>query len=180
MFSILKQVSSSLPGLELKEFLHIWAECKLKQKNWIVRPDYTLMQLHMSHTLVKTIIGFSTVYTCTYNSWDPGQPAWCTFGLISAVLCLVSHIIIFPTISVLLPPWFEFYFQIPLAIVSTSFEKTVQNPRRDRVYNSADINIPYVLFWSYLFSLITLICLFWTDIIPGFGMTQGIVDFGKV
>lgn len=69
---------------------------------------------------------------------------------------------------------------VPLAIVATSFEKAVQNPNRERVNDSTNINMAYVLFWSYFFSLITLVGLFWTDIIPGFGMTEGITDFVKV
>lgn len=70
---------------------------------------------------------------------------------------------------------------VPLAIVATSFEKAVQNPTSERTNNDGtNLNMAYVLFWSYSFSLITLVCLFWTDIIPGFGMTKGISDFAKV
>ena len=74
------------------------------------------------------------------------------------------------------------FFQIPLAIVATSFERAVQRPKhgRESKTGNTDINMAYVLFWSYFFSLISLVCLFWTDIIPGFGMAEGITDFAKV
>ena len=77
---------------------------------------------------------------------------------------------------------FIFAFQIPMAIVATSFEKAVQRSRlgQETPTDNSNINMAYVLFWSYFFSLITLVFLFWTDIIPGFGMTEGITDFAKV
>ena len=69
-----------------------------------------------------------------------------------------------------------------MAIVATSFEKAVQksNVSQESITDNSNLNMAYVLFWSYFFSLITLLLLFWTDVIPGFGMTEGIVDFAKV
>ena len=72
-----------------------------------------------------------------------------------------------------------------MAIVATSFEKAVQKSNvsqvsQESITDNSNLNMAYVLFWSYFFSLITLVLLFWTDVIPGFGMTEGIVDFAKV
>jgi hypothetical protein len=67
-----------------------------------------------------------------------------------------------------------------MALVSIIIEKTVKSslPAQRRPNDDdMDINIAYFLFWSYLFSLLSLMLLFWTDIIPGFGMSDNIVDF---
>ena len=64
-------------------------------------------------------------------------------------------------------------------MVSIIIEKAVKRGTNSRGVESTDINIAYVLFWCYFFSLITLILFFWTDVIPGFGMADDIVDFAK-
>ncbi|XP_060554802.1 uncharacterized protein LOC132715756 [Ruditapes philippinarum] len=81
--------------------------------------------------------------------------------------------------GILWPLCFFFGF-IPMALVSIIIEKTVKSslPAQRRPNDDdMDINIAYFLFWSYLFSLLSLMLLFWTDIIPGFGMSDNIVDF---
>lgn len=74
------------------------------------------------------------------------------------------------------------YFQIPMALISVVLEKSFKSSspaRRCHNDDDTDINIAYVLFWCYLFNLLSLVMLFWTDVIPGFGMADGMIDFAE-
>lgn len=65
---------------------------------------------------------------------------------------------------------------MPQALLSVILEKAVKTTAIEREKRT-NLNVIYVLFWCYLSSLITLILLFWTDIIPDFGMAQDIDEF---
>lgn len=83
--------------------------------------------------------------------------------------------------GILWPLCFFFGF-IPMALVSIIIEKSVKSSssaRRGSYDDDTDINIAYVLFWCYLFSLLSHMLLFWTDIIPGFGMADGVIQFSE-
>ncbi|XP_045167880.2 uncharacterized protein LOC123531162 [Mercenaria mercenaria] len=83
--------------------------------------------------------------------------------------------------GILWPLCFFFGF-VPMALVSIIIEKTVKSssPAQRRPNDDdTDINIAYFLFWSYLFNLLSLMLLFWTDIIPGFGMSDDVVHFAE-
>lgn len=85
-------------------------------------------------------------------------------------------------IGAILWPVCYFCGYIPMAIVTVALEKAVksQSPaRRSPRDTDMDINVAYCLFWCYLFSFLTLMLLFWTDLIPGFGMTSGILEFSE-
>ena len=41
------------------------------------------------------------------------------------------------------------------------------------------VNIVYMLFWTSLYQLLTAGCLFWVDIVPGYGNAKNIREFGK-
>ncbi|XP_052270009.1 uncharacterized protein LOC127871282 isoform X2 [Dreissena polymorpha] len=71
-----------------------------------------------------------------------------------------------------------FFGYIPLALTSVVLERAVKTsaPVRNR---DTSLNVAYILFWSYLASFLFHILLFWVDIIPGFGMADGIVEFAK-
>ena len=45
--------------------------------------------------------------------------------------------------------------------------------------DSRKVNLFYFLFWSSLYQLLTIGLMFWTDIIPGFGYTNNINEFGE-
>ena len=61
--------------------------------------------------------------------------------------------------------------KVPASIMNVIEEKTLKDKR--------SVNLFYFLFWSSLYQLIAMVLMFWTDIIPGFGYTNGINDFGK-
>ncbi|WAR19605.1 hypothetical protein MAR_001443, partial [Mya arenaria] len=79
--------------------------------------------------------------------------------------------------GILWPLCFFFGF-IPLALTSVILEKAVKTSSTDRS-KSSGLNIAYVLFWCYGFSLVFHVLLFWADIIPGFGMADDILEFAK-
>ena len=41
------------------------------------------------------------------------------------------------------------------------------------------VNLFYLLFWTSLYQLITVMIFFWLDVIPVFGYTDNIHDFGE-
>ena len=45
--------------------------------------------------------------------------------------------------------------------------------------DTRNVNMFYLLFWSSLYQLLTVFALFWTDLIPGFGYTNNIHEFGE-
>ena len=61
--------------------------------------------------------------------------------------------------------------QVPAALMNVVEEKSMKDSRK--------VNPYYFLFFSSFYQLITAMLLFWTDIIPGFGMTNGIHEFGS-
>jgi len=65
---------------------------------------------------------------------------------------------------------------MPLALTSVVLEKAVKTTSVVRERHS-NLNIIYVLFWCYLSSLVMHILMFWTDIIPQFGMARDINEF---
>lgn len=67
-------------------------------------------------------------------------------------------------------------FQIPLALVNTMLEKTMKNEETESPDNRK-LNPVYVMFWTYLFALLSLVLAFWVDIIPGFGLSSSIREF---
>ena len=45
--------------------------------------------------------------------------------------------------------------------------------------DSRKVNMFYLLFWTSLYQLITVMCFFWVDILPQFGFADGIKGFGQ-
>ena len=41
------------------------------------------------------------------------------------------------------------------------------------------VNLFYLLFWTSLYQLITVMCLFWVDILPKFGFAESMKQFGE-
>ena len=72
------------------------------------------------------------------------------------------------------------HLQTPLALVSVILEKAVKKTQSTyRSDKPSQLSIPYVLFWCYGFNFLAHLMLFWVDLIPGFGMTDNMVDFGN-
>ena len=61
--------------------------------------------------------------------------------------------------------------QVPAALMNVVEEKSMKDSRKVDPY--------YFLFFSSFYQSITATLLFWTDIIPGFGMTSSIHEFGN-
>ncbi|KAL5008006.1 hypothetical protein ScPMuIL_013587 [Solemya velum] len=73
-------------------------------------------------------------------------------------------------------PLCYFFGYIPLALVNTMLEKTMKNEETESPDNRK-LNPVYVMFWTYLFALLSLVLAFWVDIIPGFGLSSSIREF---
>ena len=67
-------------------------------------------------------------------------------------------------------------FQVPAAVMNVIEEKSL---KLQDVTSRKRVNLIYFLFWTSLFQLITVGMFFWADIIPGFGNTKNICEFGK-
>ena len=67
-------------------------------------------------------------------------------------------------------------FQVPAAVTNVIEEKSL---KLKNVTSGKGVNLIYFLFWTSLFQLITVGMFFWADIIPGFGNTKNISEFGK-
>lgn len=63
------------------------------------------------------------------------------------------------------------HVQVPAALMNVIEEKSLKDTR--------NVNMFYLLFWSSLYQLLTVFVLFWTDLIPGFGYTNNIHEFGE-
>ena len=61
--------------------------------------------------------------------------------------------------------------QVPAALMNVIEEKSLKDKR--------NVNMFYLLFWSSLYQLLTVFAFFWTDLIPGFGYTNNIHEFGE-
>ena len=61
--------------------------------------------------------------------------------------------------------------QVPAALMNVVEEKSMKDSRKVDPY--------YFLFFSCLYQFIFVVLLFWTDIIPGFGYTSNIREFGN-
>lgn len=73
--------------------------------------------------------------------------------------------------------FFNCFFQVPQAIVNVVFEKSSKSSTASKEH--AVLETIHMMFWSYFFCLISLILLFWTDLIPGFGDADSIKSFWK-
>lgn len=73
--------------------------------------------------------------------------------------------------------FFYCFFQVPQAIVNVVFEKSSKSSTASK--DHAVLETIHMMFWSYFFCLISLILLFWTDLIPGFGDADSIKSFWK-
>ncbi|XP_021370555.1 uncharacterized protein LOC110461435 [Mizuhopecten yessoensis] len=81
--------------------------------------------------------------------------------------------------GVLWPLCFALTF-IPQGVVNVVIERSTKTQMKTRTGELDQVHPFYLMFWSFLFCCVSLLALFWTDIIPGFGMTDGISDFGNV
>ncbi|XP_048734444.2 uncharacterized protein LOC125650310 [Ostrea edulis] len=63
---------------------------------------------------------------------------------------------------------------IPQAIVNVVFEKSAKDLTSN---NHPTMETIHMMFWSYLFCFLSLLALFWTDLIPGFGDASTIKMF---
>ncbi|XP_064601299.1 uncharacterized protein LOC135467456 [Liolophura sinensis] len=67
---------------------------------------------------------------------------------------------------------------VPTAVSRCLVESNLKG--ETKVYPTrVQINPIYFLFWQYLTATIFLGCVFWVDIIPGFGTSNNIIEFGK-
>lgn len=73
--------------------------------------------------------------------------------------------------------YFNCLFQVPQAIVNVVFEKSSKSSTASK--DLVVLETIHMMFWSYFFCLISLILLFWTDLIPGFGDADSIKSFWK-
>lgn len=78
--------------------------------------------------------------------------------------------------GVLWPLCYIFGF-VPQAIVNVVFEKSSKSSAA--LKDHAVLETIHMMFWSYFFCLISLILLFWTDLIPGFGDADSVKSFWK-
>ena len=71
--------------------------------------------------------------------------------------------------------------EIPFAVGAATFERALKDSKKDR--NETDmqeVNFFYIMFWNGLFSSLNAILLFWTDLIPGYGFLDNIIDLGNM
>ena len=61
--------------------------------------------------------------------------------------------------------------QFPAALMNVLEEMSLKDSRK--------VNLFYFLFWSSLYQLLTVGLMFWTDIIPDFGYSNSIEQFGE-
>ncbi|XP_033734851.1 crt homolog 2-like [Pecten maximus] len=69
---------------------------------------------------------------------------------------------------------------IPQGVVNVVIERSTKSQMRTHTGELDHVHPFYLMFWSFLFCSLSMIALFWTDILPGFGMTDDITDFGNV
>lgn len=74
-------------------------------------------------------------------------------------------------------PLCYFFGFVPQAIVNVVFEKSSKSSTASK--DLVVLETIHMMFWSYFFCLISLILLFWTDLIPGFGDADSIKSFWK-
>ena len=63
------------------------------------------------------------------------------------------------------------YSQVPAAVMNVVEEMSLKDKR--------NVNMFYLLFCSSCYQLICVFALFWTDILPKFGYTDNIHEFGE-
>jgi hypothetical protein len=51
--------------------------------------------------------------------------------------------------------------------------------KMQNVMSRRGVNIFYFLFWESVYQLLSVMALFWVDIIPGYGFADTITQFGK-
>ena len=68
--------------------------------------------------------------------------------------------------------------QLPAAVSNVVLEKTVKDKRSNAEgEDSKQLNMVYTLLWTYLSIFITIVALFWTDLIPHFGLAPSFSMF---
>ncbi|KAK3092607.1 hypothetical protein FSP39_004892 [Pinctada imbricata] len=80
-------------------------------------------------------------------------------------------------------PLCYFIGYIPQAIVIVVLEKSTKakvTSSNEKDLRDEELHPAYLLFWTYLFCLLSVVLLFWTNIIPGFGNTSSIDEFWEV
>lgn len=60
---------------------------------------------------------------------------------------------------------------VPATLMNVIEEMSLKDSRK--------VNMFYLLFWTSLYQLITVMCFFWVDILPQFGFADGIKGFGQ-
>ncbi|XP_069116578.1 crt homolog 2-like [Argopecten irradians] len=69
---------------------------------------------------------------------------------------------------------------IPQAVVNVVIERSTKSKMKTKTGELDHVHPFYLMFWSFLFCSLSMLALFWSDILPGFGMTEGITDFANV
>ncbi len=72
------------------------------------------------------------------------------------------------------------FLQIPHALWNILLEKSVKVKKTGAIESLEDyqrLNMAYVLFWNFLGTFLGALCLFWLDLIPGFGLLPDIKLF---
>ena len=67
--------------------------------------------------------------------------------------------------------------EVPFAIGASFLELGLKHNQHRGISNQKEVNILYYMFWNSLFCLLNTLCLFWADIIPGFGYLTSIDRF---
>lgn len=70
--------------------------------------------------------------------------------------------------------------QIPQGVLNVVIERSTKSTVKCQGGNPGHVHPLYLMFWSFFFCFVCVAALFWTDIIPGFGMADGISDFANV
>ena len=81
------------------------------------------------------------------------------------VVYLITQILSFNINFVILPP------KVPATLMNVFEEMSLKDTRK--------VNLFYLLFWTSLYQFLTVMLFFWLDILPKFGFSNNIHDFGS-
>ncbi|CAB3996562.1 crt homolog 2-like, partial [Paramuricea clavata] len=66
---------------------------------------------------------------------------------------------------------------VPAAAFLVIIERNLQIEDQEVTTRKGHINMVFYLFWLHVYQLLTVLCFFWTDFVPGFGYTDNIYHF---
>ena len=71
------------------------------------------------------------------------------------------------------------FLQVPAAAFLVIIERNLQIEDQEVTTRKGHVNMVFYLFWLHVYQLLTVLCFFWTDFVPGFGYTDNIYHFGE-